>query len=121
MLQTITRWPGDKKTRGIGYRDVRSLVEGKAPPYSPMTTSLKPGTPDLLGISWSQYGGKTGIWRFIRILAEHDIKATFVECPGRRSLREAVGALHRPAMKSPAIHTLRIWCFLIFLLRKKKK
>jgi allantoinase len=25
--------------------------EGKAPPYSPMTTSLKPGTADLLGIS----------------------------------------------------------------------
>ena len=50
--------------------------EGKAPPYSPMTTSLKPGTPDFLGISWSQYGGKTGIWRFMRILDDTDIKAT---------------------------------------------
>jgi peptidoglycan/xylan/chitin deacetylase (PgdA/CDA1 family) len=34
------------------------------------------GTPDLLGISWSQYGGKTGIWRFMRILDDTDIKAT---------------------------------------------
>jgi hypothetical protein len=50
--------------------------EGKSPSYSPMTTSLKPGTPDLLGISWSQYGGKTGIWRLIRILDEVEIKAT---------------------------------------------
>jgi peptidoglycan/xylan/chitin deacetylase (PgdA/CDA1 family) len=50
--------------------------EGKAPPYSPMTTVLKPGTPDLLGISWSQYGGKTGIWRLMRILRETEIKVT---------------------------------------------
>jgi peptidoglycan/xylan/chitin deacetylase (PgdA/CDA1 family) len=50
--------------------------EGKAPPYSPMTTALKPGTPDLLGISWSQYGGKTGIWRILRLLDDTNTKAT---------------------------------------------
>ncbi len=50
--------------------------EGKAPPYSPMTTSLKAGTADLLGISWSQYGGKTGIWRILRILDDAQINAT---------------------------------------------
>jgi len=50
--------------------------DGKAPPYSPMTTSLKPGTPDLLGISWSRYGGRTGIWRFMRIFEDVEIAAT---------------------------------------------
>jgi hypothetical protein len=50
--------------------------EGKAPPYSPMTTALKPGTPDLLGISWSQYGGRTGVWRLMRILDECDVRGT---------------------------------------------
>ena len=50
--------------------------DGKAPLYSPMTTSLKPGTIDLLGISWSQYGGKIGIWRFMRMFAELEIAAT---------------------------------------------
>jgi hypothetical protein len=50
--------------------------EGKSPLYSPIMTSLKPGTVELLGISWSQYGGKTGSWRFIRILDETEISAT---------------------------------------------
>lgn len=61
-----------------------------------MTTALKPGTPDLLGISWSQYGGKSGIWRFIRILAVHQIKATV--CLNARAVDlygDAVSALHQ--------------------------
>ena len=60
--------------------------EGKAPPYSPMTTSLKPGTPDLLGISWSQYGGKTGIWRFYAHPRRHRNQSDSVlECQSRRT------------------------------------
>src|SRR2546425_7734080 len=70
--------------------------EGKAPPYSPMTTALKPGTPDLLGISWSQYGGKTGIWRFIRILSQTDIKATVcLNAKAAELYPDAVHELHR--------------------------
>jgi peptidoglycan/xylan/chitin deacetylase (PgdA/CDA1 family) len=58
--------------------------EGKAPGYSPMTSSLKEGTVDRLGISWSQYGGRTGIWRFMKVLDEFDIKATV--CVSGRSV-----------------------------------
>ena len=52
--------------------------EGKAPSYSSMTTPLKPGTLDTQGISWSEYGGRTGIWRIMRILDEFGIKASVV-------------------------------------------
>ena len=76
MGKTIASWPDHKKLTVMVTVMFEVWSEGKAPPYSPMTTSLKPGTPDLLGISWSQYGGKTGIWRFMRIFDETDIKAT---------------------------------------------
>ena len=55
---------------------LESWSEGKSPAYSPMTTPLKEGQVDLLGISWADYGGKTGIWRIMRILDEFNIKAT---------------------------------------------
>ena len=76
MEKTITSWPNNKKLAVMVTIMFEVWSDGKSPPYSPMTTSLKPGTPDLLGISWSQYGGKTGIWRFLRILDDTDIKAT---------------------------------------------
>jgi peptidoglycan/xylan/chitin deacetylase (PgdA/CDA1 family) len=70
--------------------------EGKAPPYSPMTTALKPGTPDLLGISWSEYGGKTGIWRFMRILDETETKATIcLNAKAAEIYPDSVNELHR--------------------------
>jgi peptidoglycan/xylan/chitin deacetylase (PgdA/CDA1 family) len=60
-----------------------------------MTTVLKPGTPDLLGISWSQYGGKTGIWRFMKILDETEIKATVcLNAKGGELFPDAVKELH---------------------------
>src|SRR5262249_2769397 len=58
--------------------------DGQAPNYSPMTTSLKPGTYDRAGVTWSQYGGNAGIWRLIRILDEFGIKATV--CANARSV-----------------------------------
>jgi peptidoglycan/xylan/chitin deacetylase (PgdA/CDA1 family) len=96
VLKTITRWPNDEKIAVLVTVMFEVWSEGKAPPYSPMTTSLKPGTPDLLAISWSQYGGKTGIWRFMRILAQHGIKATI--CLNARAAElyaDAVTALHQ--------------------------
>jgi len=75
-VMTVSCWPANKKLAVMVTVMFEVWSEGKAPPYSPMTTSLKPGTPDLLAISWSQYGGKTGIWRFLRILDDTDIKAT---------------------------------------------
>ena len=76
MENLIASWPNDKKIAVLVTIMFEIWSDGKSPPYSPMTTSLKPGTPDLLGISWSQYGGKTGIWRFMRILDATDVKAT---------------------------------------------
>src|SRR5918911_1660686 len=76
MDRKITHWPNNERVAVLVTIMFEVWSEGKAPPYSPMTTSLKPGTPDLLGISWSEYGGKTGIWRFMRILAQHEIRAT---------------------------------------------
>jgi peptidoglycan/xylan/chitin deacetylase (PgdA/CDA1 family) len=76
MEKTISDWPGNKRLAVMVTVMFEVWSEGKAPPYSPMTTSLKPGTPDLLVISWSRYGGKTGVWRFMRILDDAEIKAT---------------------------------------------
>ena len=76
MQPTISSWPDNKKIAVMVTIMFEVWSEGKAPPYSPMTTSLKPDTPDLLGISWSQYGGKTGIWRFMRILKHLGIRGT---------------------------------------------
>jgi peptidoglycan/xylan/chitin deacetylase (PgdA/CDA1 family) len=95
MDKTITGWPNNKKLTVMVTIMFEVWSEGKAPPYSPMTTSLKPGTPDLLGISWSQYGGKTGIWRFMRILDDTDIKATVcLNAKAAEMFPQAVKELH---------------------------
>jgi len=96
MDQAISHWPDNKKLTVMVTIMFEVWSEGKAPPYSPMTTSLKAGTPDLLGISWSQYGGKTGVWRFMRILDDTDIKATVcLNAKGAELFPEAVSELHK--------------------------
>jgi peptidoglycan/xylan/chitin deacetylase (PgdA/CDA1 family) len=69
-------WPSDAKIAILVTVMLETWSEEKAPPYSPMTTALRPGTLDLLGISWSEYGPKTGIRRISRILETLGIKAT---------------------------------------------
>jgi peptidoglycan/xylan/chitin deacetylase (PgdA/CDA1 family) len=76
MQNMLSHWPNNERVAVLITVMFEVWSDGKSPPYSPMTTSLKPGTPDLLGISWSQYGGKTGIWRLMRILDRFEIKAT---------------------------------------------
>src|SRR5918994_170947 len=76
MHKVISHWPGNYKMAVMITVMFEVWSEAKAPPYSPMTTALKPGTPDLLGISWSQYGGRTGVWRLMRILEECDVRRT---------------------------------------------
>lgn len=95
MGKIITSWPNNKKLTVMMTIMFEVWSEGKAPPYSPMTTSLKSGTPDLLGISWSQYGGKTGIWRFMRILDDTDINATVcLNAKAAELFPDAVKRLH---------------------------
>jgi peptidoglycan/xylan/chitin deacetylase (PgdA/CDA1 family) len=50
--------------------------EGKGPPYGPMASNLREGTLDLQGISWAHYGGRTGIWRLLRIFESFGVQAT---------------------------------------------
>ncbi|HUC98932.1 MAG TPA: polysaccharide deacetylase family protein, partial [Candidatus Polarisedimenticolaceae bacterium] len=76
MHKVVSHWPGNHRMAVMITVMFEVWSEGKAPPYSPMTTALKPGTPDLLGISWSQYGGRTGVWRLMRILDECDVRGT---------------------------------------------
>ena len=97
MAKTISSWPYHKKLTVMVTIMFEVWSEGKAPPYSPMTTSLKPGTPDLLVISWSQYGGKTGIWRFMRILNDTAINATVC-------LNAKAAELFPEAVKRIALH-----------------
>jgi peptidoglycan/xylan/chitin deacetylase (PgdA/CDA1 family) len=95
-VKTILQWPEQKRLAVMITVMFEVWSEGKSPPYSPMTTSLKPGTPDLLGVSWSEYGGKTGIWRFMRIFDDIGVKATV--CLNARAAEifpEAVKALHQ--------------------------
>jgi len=96
MQRDGRQWPNDAKIAILVTVMFETWSEGKAPPYSPMTTALKPGTVDRLGISWSEYGGKTGIWRFIKILDEMEIKATV--CISGKSVElypEAVQELYK--------------------------
>ncbi|HEX7228121.1 MAG TPA: polysaccharide deacetylase family protein [Candidatus Binatia bacterium] len=76
MHKVISHWPDNRRMAVMITVMFEVWSDGKAPPYSPMTTALKPGTPDLLGISWSQYGGRTGVWRLMRILDECDVRGT---------------------------------------------
>jgi peptidoglycan/xylan/chitin deacetylase (PgdA/CDA1 family) len=96
MTPDPTRWPNDARIVVLPTVMFESWSEGKAPPYSPMTTSLKPGTVDRLGVSWAEYGGKTGIRRIIRVLDEFAVRATV--CVSGKAVErfpEAVNELNR--------------------------
>ena len=75
-MTNLPSWPDGARIAVLVMVMFESFSDGKAPPYSPMTTALKPGTRDLLGISWARYGGKTGIWRIMRVLDEFAVRAT---------------------------------------------
>ncbi len=92
----IQSWDRDVRIAVLVSVMFETWTEGRAPGYSPMTTPLKGGTIDRHGISWSEYGGKTGIWRIIRTLDEFGVQATV--CVSGRSVEvfpEAVKELHR--------------------------
>jgi peptidoglycan/xylan/chitin deacetylase (PgdA/CDA1 family) len=81
--------------------------EGKGPPFSVQTTALRPGTPDRASMTWGTYGGRTGVWRLLKILGENKVPATFIS--NARSLEinpgvaeEIVGQGHEVAAHSYA-------------------
>lgn len=57
--------------------------DGKAPPYSPMTSPPKAGAIDRAGINWSNYGGKNGMARLLHLARYHNVPATV--CANARS------------------------------------
>jgi peptidoglycan/xylan/chitin deacetylase (PgdA/CDA1 family) len=70
-------WPNGARIAVMVTVMFESWPEGKAPPYGPMASGLREGITDLQGISWANYGGRTGIWRLMRLFDAFNIKATF--------------------------------------------
>ena len=77
MADQTPLWPGNKRVAIAINVDLEIWSEGRAPDYSVQSSSLKPGTVSHGGIAWSQYGGKTGVWRVLRMLERHGVPATF--------------------------------------------
>ena len=66
-------WPNSKRIAVAINVDLEIWSDGKAPDYSVQSSSLRPGTVSHGGIAWSQYGGKTGVWRVLRLLERHGV------------------------------------------------
>lgn len=77
MSEHVRLWPNNKRVAVAINVDLEIWSDGKAPDYSVQSTSLKPGTISHGGIAWSQYGGKTGVWRVLRLLERHGVPGTF--------------------------------------------
>jgi peptidoglycan/xylan/chitin deacetylase (PgdA/CDA1 family) len=69
-------WPGKARVAVMVTVMFESWPEGKGPPYGPMASGLREGTLDLQSVSWAHYGGRTGIWRLMRLFRKFDVKAT---------------------------------------------
>jgi peptidoglycan/xylan/chitin deacetylase (PgdA/CDA1 family) len=69
-------WPEGKRIAVLVSLLLESWSEGRSPTYFPRTTPLKPGAIDHAGIEWSNYGGREGIWRLMRVLDRAGVKAT---------------------------------------------
>jgi peptidoglycan/xylan/chitin deacetylase (PgdA/CDA1 family) len=77
MTATTSLWPNGARTAVVLTFLVESWSEGKAPPYSPMTSPPRPGATDLTGIQWSEYGARAGAYRLMRLARDHGLPATF--------------------------------------------
>lgn len=77
MSSPIMSWPNNKRVAVAINVDLEIWSEGKAPDYTVQSTALKPGTISHGGIAWSEYGGKTGVWRVLRLLERHGAPGTF--------------------------------------------
>lgn len=76
MQRSSQCWPNHARIAVLVTVMFETWSEGKSPGYSPMTTPLKEGTVDRLGISWAEYGARTGIWRILETLDEFAVRAT---------------------------------------------
>jgi peptidoglycan/xylan/chitin deacetylase (PgdA/CDA1 family) len=85
MKQTpLYDWPGKARVAVMVTVMFESWPDGKGPPYGPMASALRDGIPDLQSASWAHYGGRTGIWRLLRLFDEFRLRATI--CANAKAL-----------------------------------
>jgi len=84
MNKPLPAWPNGAKIAIMLTVMFETWPDGKGPPYGPMASGLREGTLDLQSVSWANYGGKTGVWRLMRMFREFGIKATF--CANAKAL-----------------------------------
>ena len=72
------RWPKNARMAVVMTCLLENWSEGKGPPFSVQTTSLRPGTHDRAAMTWGTYGGRAGVWRLLKILDANQIPSTFV-------------------------------------------
>ena len=88
-------WPDGAKVAVMVTVMFETWPEGRTPPYSPMASPLRDGVTDRQGISWAEYGGRTGIWRLGELFHQAAIPATI--CANARAVERypaAIRALH---------------------------
>lgn len=91
----VTAWPNGAQVAVMVTVMYETWPEGRTPPYSPMASPLREGVVDRQGISWAEYGGRTGIWRLGELFEDFGIKGTI--CANARAVErypESVKALH---------------------------
>ncbi len=88
-------WPNGATIAVMATVMFETWPEGKTPPYSPMASPLREGVVDRQGISWAEYGGRTGMWRLLDVFGKAGIAGTV--CANARAVErypDAVRAWH---------------------------
>jgi peptidoglycan/xylan/chitin deacetylase (PgdA/CDA1 family) len=94
MIQTGYVWPNRARLAVMVTAMFEAWPEGQAPPYSPMASAMRTGTPDRQGVSWAEYGGRSGVARLLRIFAGFGVAATFcVNAKAAEDFPDAVRAI----------------------------
>src|SRR4051794_14794528 len=75
---THTTWPNGAKVAVLVSYMLETWSPGRWPSYFTRTSPLKEGYTDIAGINWSQYGGREGAWRILRILDKHGVPGSMV-------------------------------------------
>lgn len=89
-------WPNGKRIAIAINVDLEVWSPGNAPSYSVQTSSVKPGTTSHGGITWSRYGGISGVWRIISMLQRHRIPGNFsINAACVHEFPEAVAAISK--------------------------
>jgi peptidoglycan/xylan/chitin deacetylase (PgdA/CDA1 family) len=71
------RWPENERMAVVVTCLLENWSGDKGPPFSVQTTALRPGTHDRAAMTWGTYGGRTGVWRLLKILNDAKCPSTF--------------------------------------------